>query len=280
MNSMTVEKELMVLFPDNVIPINQYWISQAEDALNDVFRKDITQREIPLKWTATDINWEGVITWLRTATEHFENATAHYILLWLVCDKVHGFWNRKRERSLDTVEMINNISWAMNARIGVVDALLGAAQPISGPNIGGLFRNPLLFRMNPKVALLPKNSKLSEMETVLNRAWDILSMPIQLEQIEKLQASFITHHKSVQRIKEPGVVAKRWVELVQGRNPNDAFFSVECLDLFDILYEMATKKQLKNFDSPQMVGALCSYWKEYIQQANKCWYYDKRRGCF
>ena len=60
-----------------------------------------------MEWTSNDVNWDPIVNWLRTSVEHFQNPTPHYILLWLITDKIHGFWNRNRDKSLDTDEMID-----------------------------------------------------------------------------------------------------------------------------------------------------------------------------
>jgi hypothetical protein len=268
MNSVQIENELEELFSENIISINKNWISSANNALDEMFRKGIKNRNTPLDWGANDLNWDPVVNWLRTAIEHFQNPTAHYILLWLICDKVHGFWNRQREKSLDTNEMIGLIAWAMNTRICAVDALVCSPNPLSGPNIGHLFRNPLLFRMNPKVNLIPDYNNLTDMEVVLQRAFGILDIPLKYSDLTLLYKTFVTHHKIMLR-SDTTSHGKRWIDLINGRDEHECFFLPDN-ELFDELEFNISDKQIKEWSSKQTLHAVISCWKDYICYARVC----------
>ena len=267
MSIQQIQNELEELFPASVVPINQNWINDAKKAIDEMIRKGISKKTVPMEWNSNDVNWDPVVNWLRTSVEHFQNPTAHYVLLWLITDKIHGFWNRSRDKSLDTEEMIDSLIWAVNTRIGAVDALICAVSPLSGEHIGNLFRNRLLYRLNPKISLLPRNTKLDELKVALERALKIENCPLQLKDITNLMECCKSYNDSIQTARTDQ--QQHWVTLINDRNIDMDFFSLEP-DVFHALMCNIPDKLLGKWESPQSFTAVITCWIDFIVSARVC----------
>ena len=189
------------------IEISEKWVQNLVQGLSEIVQRDIADPKIPLQWTQTDIQWDKTISWLYSAHMRVQSGLPYMVLLWLATDISHGFWQGKRDRA---VQNITNFSWALRARIGVVQKMLmdaqGNGEQVSWafhPLIITMFANPLIFQVHPNTKLLDVSSAERERQTLmLEKILTILELPItthDIQQLCKLLEAMYTQRQKIQK---------------------------------------------------------------------------------
>ena len=271
-----IETELKTLFPEPTIYLHKEWIEKGEEALADMVKKDIEEKRPltdALRWTSSDLQWDEVINWLQRSAESFQSNIPYYVLLWLATDKVHGFWRRQREKSLDNAKQWNRFSWALRARIGATASLLnqlGDPLTLNG-NLILLYRNPLIFRLNPKGKLLPDEGiqYWEEQDGEWRRALDVLSYPISMRDILMIRETMVSVDRRISNLTARSDEEARWFQHTDGTNIEGMVMTFEKIELFSLLPKVMNEKETKKYSSPEMLVASCSYlvdfWKKMIE---------------
>lgn len=173
------------------IEISERWVQNLVQGLSEIVQRDIADPKIPLQWTQTDIQWDKTISWLYSAHMRVQSGLPYIVLLWLATDISHGFWQGKRNRA---VQNITNFSWALRARMGVVQKMLMDAHG-NGEQVGWafhpliitMFANPLIFQVHPNTKLLDVSSAERERQNLmLEKMLSILELPITTHDIQQL----------------------------------------------------------------------------------------------
>lgn len=268
-----IEKELKELFPETTTYIHKGWIEKGEEALAALVKSDTFKDKFltdALQWTAIDLQWDQLVSWLQRSLEVQKSNLAHYVLLWLATDKVHGFWRRQRDKGLDNPTSWERFSWALRARIGATSTLL--AQIGEAPVLHGelilLFRNPLLFRLNPKGKLLPDEGiqYWEEQDGEWRRALDVLSYPITMKDILMIRETMVSVDRRISNLSARSFEEERWYELTEGKNIEALVMTIEKIEIFSLLPALVNAKEVRKYDSQEMLIAICSYltdfWKK------------------
>ena len=191
----TLKNHLEQCFPDGVQPI-QFDLGKLLKGLDEHMEREIEDGRIPQKWTDTELQWDSVCNGLFEHYTMSQGEQLAWLLLWLASDRCHGLWripgNGTRRPSLEKLKGWRNWSFALRARLGVVDGWIrrNQTQPYSKALFEG-FANPLLMCMSPRTQLwngaksqvslyervvglydLPVSAEwLGELDQMLNCAW-------------------------------------------------------------------------------------------------------------
>lgn len=265
-----IVEELQRIFPESTTYLRASWIEEAEIVLTRLVDKSLLMPEISdeiLGWTRKEAQMDPMVKWLCRSVEILGTNLPHYILLWLATDKVHGFWRRKREKKLDDQEQWDDFSWSLRARIGATATLLGKNSTVHGELIR-LFRNPLLFRLNPKGKLLPSDSLeyWEDQDGEWRRALDVLSYPLTLEEILSVRDTMVSVDRRISNVEVPSVQEKEWLQLTEERNIEKLLLTIDKVALFSLLPDLLNEKELKKYASREMLTSLCSYLIDFWQK--------------
>lgn len=260
--------ELELLFFEDTTLLYEPWLDNASKALEEMIQKDFDEKatsQSVLDWTLTDVQWDPVVNWLQRSIETMRSNIPHYVLLWLACDKVHGFWLRHREKKLDSRDNWKKFSWGLRARLGATTSLLPEELWLLNPNIISLFSNPLIFRINPKVKLLATGTidSWKEQEVSWKRSWEVLGYPIQFSELERLIRLMQTIDRLVEKEKDKEPLMQEWRKRRGKDNLSQLVFTEEQGRLFELVPMLASEKQCNDFDSTEMLVALCSYMTDF-----------------
>ncbi len=265
-----IEKELEDFFTEPTIYLHKGWVEKGEEALAEIVKKDLSERKNPtdlLRWTPADAQWDPIVVWLQNSIELKNSNIPHYVLLWLATDKVHGFWRRKREKSLDNSKNWSSFSWSLRARIGMTASVMAQSfgpSPLHDQLIL-LFRNPLLFRLNPKGKLLPNHGiqYWEEQDGEWRRALDVLSYPLTMRDILTVRETLVAVDRRLSNAKEKNTESTRWVQITGGKNIEGMTMTLEKSELFSLLPQLVNAKELKKYNSHEALIAICSYLSDF-----------------
>ena len=130
-----------------------------------------------------------------------------------------------------------------------------------------LYRNPLLFRLNPKGKLLPDDGiqYWGERDGEWRRALDVLSYPITMRDILSIRETMISVDRRVSNAKEHSAEEEDWLQLTRG-SIEGMVMTLDKVGLFSLLPKLVNAKELKKYDSEETLIAICSYlvdfWKK------------------
>jgi hypothetical protein len=129
----------------------------------------------------------------------------------------------------------------------------------------------LLFRLNPKGKLLPSDGLQywEDQDGEWRRALDVLSYPLTMQEILSVRDTMILVDRRCSNLEEPRALEEEWLQLTGERNIEKLLISIDKVELFSLLPDLVNAKELKEYDSPEMLISLCSYlvdfWKKMIE---------------